>query len=511
MQWARHASLPAHLVHRTWQRVDAYAAKNLKFNGGSPKLISSDADEAGRAWAAKRVELNNLHLRAFTAGASWDEILREWSQAAEHPQTGNPTIAAALVQAKADKVLRQCPPLHADYIMYRLDVTFGKGSTLFKAAAQSHDWALCTSRMAGEDLQACGDRHLRAYIKKERDTHHNIDESNMWEYKTHRDAFNEQLGESICNDISDPERGQHNKMVFDRELSKRQNQFLRDQRDVKTLSGVAILIDEVEHEEAAYMNKLKRAAPPTGKSPSTQSQRKMAGAVVPAPGDEGDTDTVGGVLPQAGGRGLGGGPKGAGQPPGKGPGGRGGHYRSDQYGSEPPPPEDVPLPRDQRTGGTAPRWRNCAHPTGQTGHPWAQHGRQWSKDDWLQARVDMRELKRFSNWPVAASAWPANAKCDTFAAVSFERVQHYPTDCCKYCFHRPRQPASGPGSSPEEAWFFGTGQGAHDPTRCDCLKRFLAEGGSGDNIPLDKQRLQGILRFTYDHYKAHGPPKTKDA
>ena len=72
-------------------------------------------------------------------------------------------------------------------------------------------------------------------------------------------------------------------------------------------------------------------------------------------------------------------------------------------------------------------------------------------------------------------------------------------DACKYCFHRPQAPA---GTADADKWWYGTGDGSHNPRRCQPLKRFLAEGGDPSTDAQYASHLRGCLELNTNRHRA---------
>ena len=62
---------------------------------------------------------------------------------------------------------------------------------------------------------------------------------------------------------------------------------------------------------------------------------------------------------------------------------------------------------------------------------------------------------------------------------------------CAYCAFREPAPA---GTATGDQWWFGTGDGAHNPYRCQPAKRYLAEGGDAAVDPAYAPHLRRCLR-----------------
>ena len=79
----------------------------------------------------------------------------------------------------------------------------------------------------------------------------------------------------------------------------------------------------------------------------------------------------------------------------------------------------------------------------------------------------------------------------------------WPIDACAYCCYRPRAPDDKPLGHPQN-WFYGTGDGSHNPYRCPCFKRFLAEGGDSAHSEF-ASHLRACLRYDPRENRAKAP------
>ena len=98
--------------------------------------------------------------------------------------------------------------------------------------------------------------------------------------------------------------------------------------------------------------------------------------------------------------------------------------------------------------------------------------------------------------PATALARPMDAtmKQTCTGTVSSLDGVNWAKDACRYCCFRPRADADCPPGHPQH-WWYGTGDGSHNPYRCQPAKRFLAEGGDLDQYPEQAQRLRYCIRY----------------
>jgi len=128
------------------------------------------------------------------------------------------------------------------------------------------------------------------------------------------------------------------------------------------------------------------------------------------------------------------------------------------------------------------------------GHP---EGRQWTPQEWNKLRISTRSLDELGAssseaYQVVAKARPHDAEMkaprvgpeQSTSGRSAGRTvtpEVWSINSCAYCFYR------GKGTPAEQQsnmfWFYGTGDGAHNPYRCQCMLRYLAEGGHRNADP----------------------------
>ena len=77
----------------------------------------------------------------------------------------------------------------------------------------------------------------------------------------------------------------------------------------------------------------------------------------------------------------------------------------------------------------------------------------------------------------------------------------WPADACAYCHFRPRAPA---GTAESDLWWYGTGDGAHNPHRCKAFKRYLAEGGDRSADPQFVDHLSACLKLDNSYGRGKG-------
>jgi len=163
-----------------------------------PELLSAHPDIASIAWHHYRGILRNCLHRAFAAGVEWRRSLRSLALLFSHPDSGHPRIASYVKRAVSDCQLVLFPPLHADVLIYQLDVSFAHGSKQHGFNSHTTDWDRCKSRQSGEDALTLAHRVVDAFIKKLGDSVTNS--TNVWDSKNYTDEINGRFESCLFHD-----------------------------------------------------------------------------------------------------------------------------------------------------------------------------------------------------------------------------------------------------------------------------------------------------------------------
>jgi hypothetical protein len=173
--------------------------------GVSPGLLSPHPDKAAEAWNQyRRVLIHALH-RAFEAGVNWRRALRALSLVYGNVDDGHPRIDQYVTEAMKDRALVQHPLLHADVIIFKLDMSFSDGSKQFSSDSCSADWERASSRRPGEDLVTLATRVVGAYLKKVNDP--DITTVTVWDRRHYTFEIKERFMECLGSDEICPDRG----------------------------------------------------------------------------------------------------------------------------------------------------------------------------------------------------------------------------------------------------------------------------------------------------------------
>ena len=117
-------------------------------------------------------------------------------------------------------------------------------------------------------------------------------------------------------------------------------------------------------------------------------------------------------------------------------------------------------------------------------------GKPWNDETWNAARIDYERIITDNSTghgcagtmceKVLEKAWPKDASCTSMRRELPDKKTGrgpWPKDSCRYCYFRklPTQFTDASGM-----WYYGTGDGGHNPWYCKSFVRWLCEGGGED-------------------------------
>ena len=127
------------------------------------------------------------------------------------------------------------------------------------------------------------------------------------------------------------------------------------------------------------------------------------------------------------------------------------------------------------------------------------NGVAWTDETWARATPDFDKITELAPTTVGhalCQACPNDATRTTVRTGRpkrpVERGGPWSPGSCTYCEHRPLAPANTKQSA---LWWYGTGNGAHNPYGCKAFLRFLAEGGDRRGQPEFVSHLQSCVRI----------------
>jgi len=459
------------------------ALKTLRTLNFPTELASTHPDEMGAAWHTFRVIMwNGLH-DVLQQGVKWIESLRALLQASQRPTTGNSRIETVIKSAIADTALMGfCPPLHADLLIYDLDTTFE--TSKYGRSSGVDDWDKCLSRKSHEDISSMEVRAWEAFRKAKGEGNASFTREHVIASDPLRREFNTRIGKMLIADALDYQRGVEVSAAFQIEWEIRENKFKSGEGQQRECEARRIIAHNLVMFERGYHIRRQAsgqgradAAVVLGARPSPLDGPPSIAQFAPQP--EGPSDYVSAV-------------------------------------GAPPSPALKPIPPPRPRGGSlAPPatytaytgvdpldfseqpgyGRNCSMPRNGLGNP---EGKEWDITAWRRANVDYERLIEMSGTAAEAAVtlfFPNDSSISSMHRSKPDggrgSTPQWARDACRYCHYRPKAPASG--SPPEDAWWYGTGDGNHSPYKCMCAKRYLCEGGRGKHNAEITAVLQGCI------------------
>jgi hypothetical protein len=171
----------------------------------APNLRSPNAEAAADAWNVYRRHLLIEFHTALTVGFPWSDILRRLHATISDPEHGYHRLANYIAAACEDRVLLRYPLLHADILIYQLDVSYATGSSKYANDSCTIDWERATSRLPGEDPISLAVRVVNAYLVKSNDP--TLTDMTVWDHPSFAHDINVRYAACLHNDDADPDRG----------------------------------------------------------------------------------------------------------------------------------------------------------------------------------------------------------------------------------------------------------------------------------------------------------------
>lgn len=479
-QWAVNATL--HHPHRG--ASDAMKAiANFKF---PPSLRDRDADKQAYSWNSTRGPLMNAFRDCLTTGCDMDQLLRKLLAATQNLNNGNIRVSGYVKSMLDDNLFEIFAPLAADVLIFELDDSYRSGA--YGSDSVTSDWDACKMRHEDDDSISLAQRIVAAYLQQLNSNEYDTD--TIWRSTSHATNINERYAQCLLNDLADRQRGAANAALFRVRWNEISALIEINEASPHELSCIRIAHLSIRPAEAQAA--ADRSADPAARSADTSARQRRPGrnaAAAPRADPPADTDAAAAAPPP---------PSNARAPapppaprqsqtPSANPAGSSraanrGSYQSVNPGQQPPPPvghRQEPPPASLTPLPTS--VRRCAPPTNGQGKPDGLPAGEWTAQEWDRTMVDFMLLDTLAPTAAgvaAAKVRPADASmrsCRVGRPSSFDGNRWH-EDACAYCFYRPRAPASTPPGHPDH-WKYGTGQGDHNPYRCQPQKRFIAEGG----------------------------------
>ena len=213
----------------------------------APDLLSPDIETAADAWNDHRRLLLGHLRQALVVGLSWPEILVNLSSTYSDSISGYPRLVNYIHNALEAPTLLKYPLLHADLLIYQLDLSYSTGSRKYSYDSVTVDWERATSRLPGEDPVTLAQRVTNAFLRKHNDP--NIDNVSVWSHRSLVHSINTRYAECLLNDDSDPDRGTRNKSEFMKAWHRTQlkiasNEATTDQLSCERIAAYDIVTSE---------------------------------------------------------------------------------------------------------------------------------------------------------------------------------------------------------------------------------------------------------------------------
>ena len=417
----------------------------------------TDANELGEAWNQFRPTLLGALHECFQHGCQFMEVIRALNILASHPTEGSSRIKGLTKNLMLDDQMMACPPVAADVLMLCLDTTYVCDKWGEEAALG--DWTATSFRADGEDLDSLATRVINAYVAYANVP--TISKEDLWKTTLHANQITTRYQECLANYPNNPELGGHLSAHFRGHLLTAQRQLQTDPR----LTSLHVSLNRItsDHllglETAWNLLHLDAALLKTPRE-DKRNNRKGGAAVVNTPPPAATRSIVAAGIQAMG------------------------HSLPVSSGTSPIMPFQTPRAAAVAAAGQTPFvQRRETHPTGSTGEP---KGVDWNVNSWLNTEVSLSRITDLAGTPagkVTAKARPSDksmtktetAEMNTLAIDRTDPMRPiYPVDACRYCYYRPIATATTPAA---DQWWYGIGNGAHNPLRCQAIKRFLAEGG----------------------------------
>jgi hypothetical protein len=189
------------------------AAQNLQC---PVDLLSVCPATAYAAWSRFRGSVITLLQRALNAGTDRLFFLQNLLVAFNNPHYGNPRLYGYIAEALDDPMLMTNPPLHADLLVYKFDLSYSTG--MDSLCSHTADWDALTYRACGLDLLSLARRVISAYVKKVDSP--SVTTATVWNDAWHARQINNRFEECLRADYDDVGRGAYLARHFRKETQK---------------------------------------------------------------------------------------------------------------------------------------------------------------------------------------------------------------------------------------------------------------------------------------------------
>jgi len=345
-------------------------------------------------------------------------------------------------------------------------------------------------------------RLVSAYLQKLNDPLYDSDK--VWLVPMHAKAINTRYSECLLADVADSARGIISRARFEAEWKKIEARIAIGEAQASELSCVRLALLVLKPEQGTRATAAPAPAPTPDQTKKQIAAERRAAALVaqhaeqerlaaaaqswppqPPPTPPSGAPPPRGTSGQGAFKGKGSGGTGS---PGKG--GKGGKGAAPSgHNTEPPPSPAANVPPRAAPGQTSRRYPppagGLAKPTPPKGVPPLTTG-EWTTDEWRNTLIDFDEMDRIAPFGPGAATRLCHPVDASMTATMLKRPrtadgQGWHINSCAYCAFRPRAP-TGLAADHADAWYYGTGDGGHNPYRCDAAKRYIAEGAPEEGL-----------------------------
>ena len=197
---------------------------------------ATDKQILEKAWVEYRPYLLDKIQQALSVGCDWKRVLQRLNLAFSDADHGYHRLKQYVEQALQDHVLIKYPLLHADVLIYQLDVSYSEKGT---RNPNSTRWDQTTMREPGEDIISLARRVETAYLAK----YHSptITKKTIYQRPENRRTSDElytRFKECLVNDVDNPARGRWMGTMCEEKWEQALHKYDKDQAQIDRMPDV---------------------------------------------------------------------------------------------------------------------------------------------------------------------------------------------------------------------------------------------------------------------------------
>ena len=197
---------------------------------------ATDKQILEKAWVEYRPYLLDKIQQALSVGCDWKRVLQRLNLAFSDADHGYHRLKQYVARALQDDVLIKYPLLHADVLIYQLDVSYSEKGT---RNPNSTRWDQTTMREPGEDIISLARRVETAYLAK----YHSptITKKTIYQLpENHRtsDELYMRFKECLVNDVDNPARGRWMGTMCEEKWEQALHKYDKDQAQITRMPDV---------------------------------------------------------------------------------------------------------------------------------------------------------------------------------------------------------------------------------------------------------------------------------